>query len=154
MNERPNGDLMLLNYTTTVSADRTVVEVAAKLAQAGASQVLTEYHDGHPVGLAFAMRTASGTRQFRLPVEVSAVHGVLRSQRVAPRYQTKDHAERVAWRIIKDWVEAQLAIIETQMVAPDQVFLPYMLTAPDETLYDRYVAGLVPALGSGERNTT
>lgn len=140
--------MALLNHSTTVPAERTVTEVSAKLAKAGARQILTEYHDGRPMGLAFSMKTQAGDRQFRLPVEVGAVWGVLRSQNIAPRFRTKEQAERVAWRIIKDWVEAQLAIIETQMVSPDQVFLPYMLTAPDETLYDRYVAGLVPALNA------
>ncbi|WP_189339127.1 hypothetical protein [Williamsia muralis] len=41
---------------------------------------------------------------------------------MSPKYQTPEHALRVAWRITKDWVEAQLAIIETQMVTPAQVF--------------------------------
>lgn len=140
--------MALLNYTTTVPADRTVSEVAARLAAAGAVQILTEYDNGRPVGLAFVLNTPTGMRQYRLPVEIKAVVDVLRRDRVAPRYRTEQHAERVAWRILKDWVEAQLAIIATRMVAPDQVFLPYMILG-GRTVYEQYLDQQL-AIGAGE----
>ena len=66
---------------------------------------------------------------------------MLRSQRgVETRYKTPEQAKRVAWRIVKDWVEAQLAIIETQMVKPEQVFLPYAITQTGETLYETVIS--------------
>ena len=43
---------------------------------------------------------------------------------------------RVAWRILKDWVEAQLALIETGMVSVEQVFLPYCQSGNGETLFE------------------
>ncbi len=45
-------------------------------------------------------------------------------------------AARVAWRIIKDWVAAQLAIVESGMVEIAEVFLPYQLVADDKTVFD------------------
>lgn len=134
----------LLNYTTTVSADKTAADIIRILAAAGARQILTDYHDGRPTGIAFALDTPAGLRQYRLPVDPGPVEQVLRKQRVAPRYLGREQAERVAWRITKDWVEAQLAIIATQMVAVDQVFLPYMLMGTDHdgtprTVYDLYL---------------
>lgn len=48
----------------------------------------------------------------------------------------KKQAAMTAWRILKDWVAAQLAIIETEMVVIEQVFLPYLLLDKDTTLYD------------------
>jgi len=41
----------------------------------------------------------------------------------------------VAWRIIKDWIEAQLAIVEAEMVEMAEVFLPYAVTKSNKTLY-------------------
>lgn len=128
----------LLNYTTSVAADKTAGEIARRLSAAGATQILTDYHDGHPVGLAFALDTSTGIRQYRLPVDPSAVEAVMRRQKVPNRYQGRGQAERVAWRITKDWIEAQLAIIETQMVAIDQVFLPYMLMGGG-TVYELFL---------------
>jgi len=31
------------------------------------------------------------------------------------KYRTREHAARVAWRICKDWIEAQLAIVDAEM---------------------------------------
>lgn len=36
------------------------------------------------------------------------------------------------------WVEAQLALVDTGMVRTEQVFLAYMQTGINETLYDRF----------------
>jgi hypothetical protein len=66
-----------------------------------------------------------------------------------PRYRTPEHAERVAWRIVKDWLEAQLAIVATEMVTFDQVMLAYVRTSDGTTLYDLYRGGGLPALGAG-----
>jgi hypothetical protein len=63
---------------------------------------------------------------------------VLKRQRVASRYLTPDHVERVAWRILGDWIAAQAAIIETEMVTLPQVMLPYMRTDDGSTVFERY----------------
>lgn len=128
----------LLNYTTKISVDKTVAEVQKLLAKAGARAVLSEYDgSGNISSVCFKMLVGGSEVGFRLPIEPSKVLAVLRSQHgVEPRYKTDEHARRVAWRIVKDWVEAQLAIIETQMVKPDQVFLPYAITQNGETLYE------------------
>ena len=34
----------------------------------------------------------------------------------------------ITWRILKDWVEAQMALLETGMVTMDESFLPYMVS--------------------------
>lgn len=53
-----------------------------------------------------------------------------------PRIKTSlDQAERTAWRCLKDWVEAQMALIEIGMVSIDQVFLPYVINKEGKTLY-------------------
>lgn len=130
----------LLNYTTTVPVGRTIGQVQGLLVEAGARQVMTSYDDvGRATGIAFAVQTALGVRTFILPVNSDRVESVLKRDRVPPRYSTPEHAERVAWRIMKDWVEAQLAIIRTEMVTLDQVMLPYMRAGDGRTIYELYV---------------
>src|SRR5215471_2881523 len=132
----------LLNYTTKVPAATTVALITQLLVKAGARQVLTEY-DNHqrPIALAFALDTNQGLRRYHLPIEPASVQRVLVRQHVEPRYHTLEHAERVAWRILKDWVEAQVAIIETEMVTLDEVMLPYMQLANGLTVYATFAAG-------------
>ena len=46
-------------------------------------------------------------------------------------------AERIAWRNVKDWIAAQLALVETEQAAMEQVFLPYLLDQENRTLSQR-----------------
>lgn len=128
----------LLNYTTQIRALKTSAEVQEILARAGATGVATEYVDGRPVAVAFRAPTPFGPREFVLPIHRDKVLAVLKRQKVQPKYLTLDQAERVAWRIVKDWVEAQLAIIQTEMVTIDQVMLSYLKTDDGSTVYDQY----------------
>jgi len=58
----------------------------------------------------------------------------------------------VAWRVVKDWIEAQLALLETKMVTLPQLFLPYAVTADGSTLYERIAQqpGLFLGAGNGQ----
>lgn len=131
----------LLNYTTTVSVMRTIGEVQGLLVQAGARQIMAEYNPvGQPTAIAFLIHTIHGPRRFVLPVNSDHVASVLKRDRhVPPRFKTPQQAERVAWRIVKDWLEAQLAIIRTEMVTLDQVMLPYMTGDDGRTVYELYL---------------
>jgi hypothetical protein len=127
------------DYSTGVAASRTVGQIQDILAKAGAAQILAEYDKGRVIGLSFTVDTPAGPQVFTLPAHPERVRAVLLRQKVQPRFTTEEHAEAVAWRIIKDWVEAQLAIIQTEMVTLDQVMLPYMRTANGTTIYQRYL---------------
>ena len=59
-------------------------------------------------------------------------------------------AVRVAWRIIKDWVEAQMALVDTSMVKTEEVFLPYMMVKGDKTLAETMRINPDFLLGSGK----
>lgn len=129
----------LLNYRTIVPVGRTISEITTRLVKAGARGVATEYDpNGRLVGIEFAIPFGSETLRYRLPCRLAAVREVLKRQRVAATYLKPDHVERVAWRILGDWIAAQLAIIETEMVTLPQVMLPYMRTETGETVFERF----------------
>lgn len=142
--------MSILNYTTKVPVAKTMGEVTAMLVKSGARQVMTEYDDdGSPAGLTFSVDTELGMRGFTLPVRAGAVEKLLAN---SPRSEARgtEQSHRVAWRIIKDWLEAQLALIETDMVTFDQVMLPYMRSAKGGTFYEQYLIGdsTAPALNA------
>lgn len=125
----------LKNFTTTVDAVRTVAEIQVILAKHGARKILMEY-DGEVIeALSFTVATRHGEVGFRVPVNPDAVLEVFKRQRVEPRFQNRTHAIKVAWRIAKDWIDAQMAIVETGMVQIEEVFLPYMKLPQGRTLY-------------------
>lgn len=143
----------LLNYTTSIAPTKTVMEIQSALAKAGAAAIMAEYDDGgNIVALSFRLKTPEGDISFKLPTAWQPVQETLKRQRVSPKYQTPEHALRVAWRITKDWVEAQLAIIETRMVTTAQVFLPYAVTNDGRSVYE-YLAGNNSILRIGDGNS-
>lgn len=126
----------LLNYTTKIDVYTTIGAIQGCLVRHGARKIMQEYDaDGRPQALCFAIDTKFGMRGIKLPANVDAVHKVLEKQRVKC---DREQAERVAWRILKDWVESQMAILESQMVEIDEIFLPYMVSKDGLTTYELY----------------
>lgn len=126
----------ILNYTTKVDIYTTLGAIQGQLVKHGAKKIMQDYDDqGRIVSLSFLINTPAGMRSIRLPANVDAVHKVLIRQKVKC---DREQAERVAWRIIKDWVEAQMAILESEMVQMDEIFLPYMVNDKGQTLFDAY----------------
>lgn len=133
------------NYTTTVPAAQSVAEIVGALAAHGATRIQQDYDGGEPVSIAFVIDTPAGLRAFRLPSSADRVKTVLLRQKV----KADDvQAERVAWRILRDWVMAQMAILETEMVAMDQIMLPYMVDDQGHTVYELYQSSQLQ-LGDG-----
>ena len=126
----------LLNYTTKVDIYTTLGQIQGQLVKHGAKKILQDYDDdGRIAALSFMIDTPFGPRGIRLPANVDAVHAVLEKQRVKC---DREQAERVAWRIVKDWVEAQMAILESEMVQMEEIFLPYMVSASGQTFFEAY----------------
>ena len=133
----------LLNYTTSIDPHKTIADLQQMLARAGAAAILTEFDDtGNIVALSFKMKLGEQDISFRLPTDWRPVLETMKQQKArrVTGYRdirlTEDQARRIAWRITKDWVEAQLAIIETRMVTTAQVFLPYAVTKNGQSLYE------------------
>jgi hypothetical protein len=132
--------MSLLNYTTEVPAYKTVSEIQHLLATHGAKAILHEYDDnGYIIALSFKIVLGKQEIAFRLPTDWRPILQILEHDPQARRRirPSEEQALRVAWRIVKDWVEAQLAIVETRMVSLDQVFLPYAITKDGKTLYEK-----------------
>lgn len=141
--------MALLNYTTDVPVSRTLGHVQGLLVKAGAHRIAIDYADGEPSGVAFEVETPHGMRSYLLPVRSAAVLAVLQADGVKASYQTPQHAHRVAWRITKDWLEVQLAMLQADMVSLDQLMLPYLQVSLGRTLYDAWAEDQQLALGAG-----
>ena|ERR1700757_2667371 len=129
----------LLNFSTEVAAEKTVSEIQRKLAAAGAGQVLMDYdRDGNLSELSFRIKTQFGEMAFRMPANIEAVQAILQRQFKSgrSRFTTREHAGRVAWRILKDWTEAQLALLRTGQVTIEQAFLAYAQNTNGQTVYE------------------
>ena len=144
---QPKGPL---NYTTTIDPLKSAMECVTRLMYHGAHGVAITGANGQPSGLSFQIMTQFGPRQYNVPVNIPGTQKALteawRKGRIAQRYTDPAQAQRVAWRVIKDWLEAQLALIEAGVADMTQVMLPYMLVEPGQTVWDRYLEGELQAI--------
>jgi hypothetical protein len=129
--------MAILNYTTTIATEKTASEIQKKLAVAKAQAVLCEYDDDAVMcAMSFRIATPHGLLFFRLPANTNGVYKALLNDSKVPRkLQTKEQAAKVSWRILKDWVEAQLAIVDAEMADMTEVFLPYAQNENGLTVY-------------------
>lgn len=133
----------ILNYTTKIGPSKTIGEISQCLVRHGARKIVTDYDDqGNAIGVTFSIDLDGHPVLFALPCNWQGVLMAMEKDRAVTRaFVNKDQAIRVAWRIIKDWVEAQMAIVEAQLATTVQVFLPYAVTNTGDTFYERIAAG-------------
>lgn len=133
--------MAILNYTTTVDAFKTVSEIEYILVKHKAKSIVKIYEGESITGLSFLIDTGWQQIPVRLPVKVDECLEVLkREKKNSSRSSikaTREQAERVAWRILKDWVEAQMALLDIEMVRFEEIFLPYIETGNGKTVYER-----------------
>ena len=130
----------ILNYTTTIEAAKTVGEIEAILASHGAKAVLKEYDtEGQIAALSFKIDSPQGELAVRVPIRIDAIMEILHKRyvtgKISRRYTEKPQAIRIAWRIAKDWIEVQMAMLETRQVEMSEVFLAYLLTPTGQTFF-------------------
>ena len=135
------------NFSTTISVEKTIAEIEKMLSKYGATKIMKEYDaDGNPSKLIFAIMTEHGEMPVKLPINTDKVLDVFKVQVSTGKLPRKfwgdewavKQAHRVGWRIIKDWLDAQLTILQIEMVKVQELFLPYAYDAKsDQTLFQK-----------------
>jgi hypothetical protein len=144
---------MILNYTTTIEPEQTISEIQKMLSRHGVMAMMTEYDGPQVAAVSFRLNIESNPMGFRLPCNWRAVRQIFEEQRITSvKHKDKNldnQAVRTAWRIIKDWVQAQLALVEVNMVTVPQVFLPYAIMKDGRTLSEHVATDPKFLLGDG-----
>lgn len=140
---------MLANYTTTVNVPDTITEIERLLMNFGANQISKQYENGQPMGIEFSVKLDGHPLLFRLPINTTAAHKVLNSYKLRANLKTQAHAQKVSWRILRDWIRVQLAMVELKQAEMAQVFMPYAVIG-NQTAYHAFRAGRVKELGAGK----
>lgn len=131
--------MAILNYTTSISCEKTIGEIQTCLVAHGATKITTDYQDNIPIAVTFCLIINDQMVGFSLPANYDGVLASMKKDRKVPsRLCTKEQALRVSWRIVKDWVEAQMAIVEAKLADVVEVFLPYLITKQGKTLYQSF----------------
>ena len=133
---------LIKNYTTDIPVERTVTEIRNILVQNGARGIAFEYDaQGNMKDVFFKIVLHDKELPFRLPAKAEKVYGALHKDATDSyhaRYgqQWKAEAERIAWRICKTWLEAQITLINLEQVTIEEIFLPYLIMPGNKTLFE------------------
>ena len=132
------------NYTTKIPAVQTAGEIQALLAEHGAKKIMMDYSDmGHVESVTFGLVINGILVGFKIDAKPSGVSAVMKKDGIKC---DAVQAERIAWRNVKDWIAAQLALVETEQAAIEEVFLPYLISG-EKTLFQKIKeSGFAPAL--------
>ncbi|MGB1032956.1 MAG: hypothetical protein ACPGWM_10080 [Flavobacteriales bacterium] len=126
----------ILNYTTSIKSEKTIMEIQTILVKHGATKIVTDYDGQTPSAVTFCLSIEDQIVAFSLPAKYRGVLKAMENSPKVPRILcTDEQALRVSWRIVKDWVEAQMALVEAHLADVAEVFLPYAITKNGNTLY-------------------
>ena len=133
---------LIKNYTTDIPVERTTNEIQKILAQNGARAIALEFDEsGNIKDIFFKIILNERELPFRLPAKAERVYEALHGDATygyKERYgkQWKAEGERIAWRICKTWLEAQITLINLEQAKIEEVFLPYLIMPGNKTLFE------------------
>lgn len=142
----------LKNYTSTVPASTSLARIEKYLVEAGATDISKRYENQVCTAIMFRIihKTPLAPQLgvamfFELPAKVNACYKVLWDQVKRPQPDTKrktmEQAERTAWKIVSDWVEIQLTMINLEQAELLQLFLPYIFNPQTEKTFFETMKG-------------
>lgn len=130
--------------STEVPVSRSVSKIERMIVEYGAGQ-FTKTYDGQSItGISFTL-VADRWGIPELPIEISlATDDVLdriwmsysvthRNRQGIEKEQYREHAEKMAWRQMKDLVEQLLLAFETGIMNPVEMFFGYVVVTDPET---------------------
>ena len=135
------------NYSTSIGVEQTIAQIEKILAKHGARAILKEYDvSGRVMAVNFIAEVFEGQSvPFRLPLDIQALMEVINYQidhpkehegRIERKHKNDmDYARRVGWRIIRDWVDAQMMMIDLRQVTIPQIFLSYAYDGNDKKTF-------------------
>jgi hypothetical protein len=142
--------MAILNYTTSIKCEKTLMEIQQCLVKHGATKIVTDYNNQIPIAVTFCLTINDKLIAYSLPANYKGVLNSMKKDHKVPRkLVTDEQALRVSWRIIKDWVEAQCAIVDAQLADVAEVFLPYAVAKSGKTLYNEIKDGGMKMLMEG-----
>jgi len=131
------------NKTSIVPAFQSIINIERFLVKRGALNISKHYDtEQRPESIFFQIDIGGKVIPFKLPANIDACHRILKKEKAAGslrKISLKNlyiQAERTAWKLIAEWVEIQMALIDMDQAEFLQVFLPYVHTDDGTTFYE------------------
>ncbi len=160
--------MFLKNFTSEVPVPKTIDRIERVLIRCGVSGIMKEYvgTKGEIAAITFQIDAPAGKITIRLPADKQKAMDALwldyadgdkltltgdaiywNSRKKKKRADFAEQAARTAWKLVQDWIEVQMSMIEMKQADVLQVFLPYVFDGK-RTYYEALKAanfrGLLP----------
>ena len=132
--------MTIKNYTSSVPAARSVQYIENKLVVHGAKQIMKEYDkDNRLSSICFIIDVNGQEMPFKLPAKMEQCQAILTSRRKKitgeSEKRDREQAERTAWKLLSDWTDIQMSLIELGQVDLLEIFLPYVYDVERKQTY-------------------
>lgn len=131
---------MIKNYTS--EGRNTFDKIQKILSTHGAKSIMSDFdNNGKVTAISFLLEIDGRKLGYRLPARVENVEKILQKTdrwgyKKAITDVIREQAYKTAWANIRDWIAAQMALIETEQVKIEEVFLPYGITKDGRTFFE------------------
>ena len=126
--------MKLKNYTSSSPLPNIFNAIEKTLAEHKAKQIIRDYDgQGRISSISFVIDTSKGSIGIRLPARFDKVERLFQEQGI--NYKP-EQPYRTAWATLRDWIDAQMALIDWEMVKPEEVFLPYAVNRDGRTYFE------------------
>jgi hypothetical protein len=134
---------MIKNYTSSVSSEKSVSQIEITLVRHGAKNIFKTYEDKSLNGIAFTMPINGKDIPFKIPARTANIEKRMLSSIKKPRKGTidkiKQQSARTAWKILLEWVQIQMTLIDMDQADFMEVFMPYIYDSKSQqTFFDRF----------------
>jgi hypothetical protein len=124
---------MLKNYLSKSPLSNIFGDIEKTLVEHGAKQVSRDYDNGKIIAISFIINTKSGDLKVKLPARFEQVEKIFINNGL--RYKP-DQPYRTAWATLRDWISAQMALLDLEMVKMEEIFLPYVTDPNGRTFFE------------------
>lgn len=140
--------MTIRNYTTQISTEKTIMEIEQILVKFGARGILKEYEGSKVSALMFYLIKDNQKIPFKIPMSIEKSRTVIKKaveeKKLAYKYLNEplrsEQGERVTWRIIKDWIDSQLSLLEINFADAIEILLPYAYdSVENKTMYQKFI---------------
>lgn len=161
--------MFLKNYTSEVPVSQTIYRIEQVLIKCGVSGIMKEYTgtNGEIAAITFQIEAPASKITIRLPADKEKALDALwldyvdgdklnakgdavdhyGSRKKKRRVDFAEQSARTAWKIVQDWIEVQMSMIQMRQADTLQVFLPYVFDGKRtyyQALQESNFRGLLP----------
>ena len=145
----------LFMETTDISSAKTVGQIIGELGEYPFVRQVSQTFNGSGGVRSIEFLITDellGITSYRLEPRIEEIFKILQGKQTDPaKWEARDRqrAPKVAWRQVYRWMQAQLAMVDSKMAAPQEVFFAHMVNNDGTTMFQKFVEfkALPPASG-------